>query len=131
MSGGFGPELGIAEVEVIREDGSTCSMPDLPGKGRYLHSANRLTLCGGLGSPGPGLRGKDCTTFTNGQWENSHKLGEERYGHISWDSPNGIVIISGGTSKTTEELSPNSDTSTPSFPLPYVHEYVLHPHHQV
>ena len=113
MTGGNGAE---ESVEVILEDGSTCTMPDLPPPGRYQHSATGLTLCGGHGEE------YTCSTFT-GQWETSHQLRVPRHGHISWDSPSGIHIIGGvdnEAAKTTEILSPSSSTTSPGFSLhPY------------
>ena len=113
MTGGAGAE---ESAEVILEDGSTCTLPDLPPPGRYSHSATRLTLCGGLGGE------NTCSTFT-GQWETSHKLNKTRWGHVSWDSPTGIHIIGGldiEAAKTTEILSPSSSTTSPGFSLhPY------------
>ena len=115
MTGGIGAE---ESAEVILEDGSTCTLPDLPPPGRYGHSASGLTLCGGWDEDTP----TTCSTFT-GQWETSHQLGVPRMEHVSWDSPSGIVIIGGGgteAEKTTETLSNNSSSTTPAFLLPYV-----------
>ena len=115
MTGGRAAE---ESAEVILEDGSTCSMPDLPAPGRFIHSANGLTLCGGDGDEDTK---KTCSTF-KGQWDTSHQLGVLRYHHVSWDSPNGIVIMGGFGSnalKTTETLSLDSSTTNPSFPLSY------------
>ena len=110
---------GDVSTEVILEDGSTCTMPDLPSPGRRFHSATGLTLCGGTVN---GDTWKTCSTFTVGQWETSHQLGVQRDNHVSWDSPVGIIIM-GGTDiearQTTETLSPNSSTTTPAFPLAY------------
>ena len=115
MSGGYGAE---ESAEVILEDGSTCTLPDLPPPGRREHSATGLTLCGGVGDEDTPTT---CSTFT-GQWETSHQLGVPRWMHVSWDSPSGILIIGGGhgvTKQTTEILSHNSSTTSPSFQLPY------------
>ena len=112
MTGGDGTE---ESAEVILEDGSTCTMPDLPPPGRYGHSASGLTLCGGWDEDTP----TTCSTFT-GQWETSHQLGMPRYAHLSWDSPIGIHIIGGldnEAAQTTETLSANSSTTSPSFSL--------------
>ena len=113
MSGGYGA---LKSAEVILENGSTCTLPDLPPPGRSEHTASGLILCGGLGGE------STCSTFT-GQWETSHQLGVPRMDHVSWDSPTGIVIIGGGgteAEKTTETLSNNSSSTTPAFLLPYV-----------
>ena len=116
VTGGFAAE---ETAEVILEDGSTCTLPDLPPPGRRQHSATGLTLCGGLGDEDTWTT---CSTFT-GQWETSHQLGVDRMDHVSWDSPSGIVIIGGGGTEaeyTTEILSTNSSSTTPAFLLPYV-----------
>ena len=115
MTGGQGAE---ESAEVILEDGSTCTLPDLPPPGRIYHSATGLTLCGGGSEEDTKTT---CSTFT-GQWETSHQLGVPREDHVSWDSPIGIIILGGyetEAEKTTETLSPNSSTTTPAFPLPY------------
>ena len=115
MTGGFGAE---ESAEVILEDGTTCTLPDLPPPGRALHSATGLTQCGGDGDDDTRTT---CSTFT-GQWETSHQLGVPRWMHMSWESPSGIILLGGGvgdTEQTTEILSQNSSTTTPSFQLPY------------
>ena len=112
MTSGGGAEK---SAEVILEDGSTCTMPDLPPPGRSFHSATGLTLCGGLGGE------STCSTFT-GQWETSHKLNKTRWGHVSWDSPTGIHIIGGmdnDASRTIEILSPNFSTIISAVPPQY------------
>ena len=115
MTGGQGAE---ESAEVILEDGSTCTLPDLPPPGRADHSATGLTLCGGNGDEDTPTT---CSTFT-GQWETSHQLRVPRWSHLSWDSPSGIILLGGGDTEallTTETLSSNSSTTTPSFQLPY------------
>ena len=115
MTGGCGAEK---SAEVILENGRTCTMtPDLPPPGRYGHSATGLTLCGSREEDTP----TTCSTFT-GQWYTSHQLGVQRWRHVSWDSPSGIILLGGGTGdtrQTTETLSRNSSTTTPAFQLPY------------
>ena len=116
MTGGLGAE---ESAEVILEDGSTCTLPDLPPPGRYGHSADRLTLCGGFADDED--TPSTCSTFT-GQWDTSHQLGVPRNSHVSWDSPRGIIIIGGDdieAEQTTETLSHNSSTTSPAFQLPY------------
>ena len=115
VTGGFGAE---ESAEVILEEGSTCTMtPDLPPPGRRVHSATRLTLCGGYNEDTP----TTCSTFT-GQWDTSHQLGVPRWRHVSWYSPSGIILLGGGDTEarqTTETLSHNSSTTSPAFQLPY------------
>ena len=118
MSGGYGA---LKSAEVILENGRTCTMtPDLPPPGRYQHTATGLTVCGGW-ADGDEETGTTCSTFT-GQWETSHQLGVPRYGHVSWDSPSGIILLGGFVSEafqTTETLSHNSSTTSSAFQLPY------------
>ena len=112
MSGGYGA---LKSAEVILENGSTCTLPDLPPPGRTEHSATGLILCGGLGEE------STCSTFT-GQWETSHQLNATRWGHVSWDSPTGIHIIGGmdnDASQTIEILSPNFSTIISAVPPQY------------
>ena len=120
MTGGWGAE---ESAEVILEDGSTCTLPNLPPPGRYTHSATGLTLCGGFSDDEN--TPSTCSTFT-GQWNTSHQLGVPRYDHMSWDSPSGTILLGGGiggTGQTTETLSHNSSTTTPSFQLLYWTRY--------
>ena len=109
ISGGDGPGATEQSVEVILEDGSTCTMPNLPPPGRSHHSASGLTLCGGVA----GAVSQRCSTF-NGGWETSHYLSKDRFGSESWLSPNGIYIIGGGG---TELLSNTSSNTSPGFGL--------------
>ena len=116
VTGGMGPAATEQSVEVILEDGSTCTMPDLPPPGRSQHSATGLTLCGGWN----GLAGTTCSIF-NGEWETSHNLLGSLSGHESWQSPYGIYLIGGGgdtgSLSGTELLSNVSSGTSPGFGL--------------
>ena len=43
-----------------------------------------------------------------------------RYLHSSWSSPDGVVLLGGGTSELTTELLAPTGESEQSFPLSYV-----------
>ena len=114
MTGGTGTEL---SADIILEDGTACTMtPGLPSPGRRAHSASGLTLCGGQDAETT----YTCSTFT-GQWETSHSLSFGRYDHVSWLSPDGIILIGGGDPwgwQTSELLSNISNTTTIAFHAP-------------
>ena len=96
-------------------------MPNLPifiGN-RRMHSQSALTACGGEGYYDEPWT--TCLTF-NGEWEQSHKLSVERGGHVSWQSPDGILLMGGtgsGISRSSELLSNIDTTSSPRFDLAY------------
>ena len=123
ITGGDGPGATEQSVEVILEDGSTCTMPDLPPPGRSHHSATGLTLCGGSN----GVAASTCSTF-NGEWEISHNLLHDRPSLESWQSPNGIYLLGGGGNieslASTELLSNTSSNTSPGFGLSYYTRYV-------
>ena len=106
----------IISVELIREDGSTCTLPSLP-QGRWGHTQVGLEVCGGQGSL------TSCVTFSDGSWTTSHSLAVSRMGHVSWASyPGGVLLLGGQDSaakRSTELLSSTSSTTTPQFRLAY------------
>ena len=106
-------------MELIREDGTTCTLPPLP-QGRYAHIQVGLEACGGYGT------GTDtsCVTFSAGTWTTSHTLAVWRRHHVSWASyPGGVLLLGGFKSneakRSTELLSSTSSTTTPHFGLAY------------
>ena len=108
-----------ATVELIREDGTTCTLPPLPDV-RYDHTQVGLEACGGYAS----YTGTTCVTFSNGTWTTSHTLSTLRQFHVTWASYPGGVLLLGGYDKpaairSTELLSPTSSTTTPQFGLNY------------
>ena len=120
VTGGGGTDVDdTRKSEVIVPNGWRCSMPILPiliGN-RIRHSQSFLTACGGSGSwDQPGT---SCLTF-NGEWEQSHELNVDRGGHVSWQSPDGILLMGGtgsGISRSSELLSNIDTTSSPRFDL--------------
>ena len=115
MTGGEAAEV---SAEVITSDGSTCIMPDLQSPGRGHHSMSGFTLCGGFGVD----QLTSCTTLSAGEWKMSHALNVQRWHHLSWNSPNGTLLMGGNTNdayQTTELLSTTTSSSTQAFSLSY------------
>ena len=101
-------------AEVILPSGWSCLLPSLPSTGRRYHSQSYLTACGGWDAT------RTCHTFTAGEWELSYSLSAGRWGHISWQSPAGILLMGGDINGETTELLSYTDTTTiPGFWLPY------------
>ena len=105
----------LTTVEIVTEDGNSCSLPDFPNPGRFGHTQSAFTSCGGSGET------KNCMTFTDGKWVTSHNLVTWRNYHTSWMSKYGIFLIGGNwpASTSAELLSAYSSSSTESFSLPY------------
>ena len=102
-------------AEVWLPGDRSCLLPRLPAPGRWDHTQSSYTACGGQDT-GTEI---SCDTF-DGEWEQSHSLSEQRYHHVSWQSPAGILLMGGWDSSTsTELLSTTTDTTTSSFSLPY------------
>ena len=121
ISGGYGGDSAgssgsLSSVELIREDGSSCNLPPLP-TATYGHSLSGLVACGGQHTK------RTCSTFSDGSWDNSHTLREERFYHVSWSShPNGVLLLGGysnNVKRSTELLSKTSSTTTSQFTLSY------------
>ena len=110
-------------VEIIRADGSTCTMPELELPGRYSHTQTSFTACGGVDITSllGGLT--SCSTFTAGEWLPSHTLSSVgRMEHVAWQSPNGTLLLGGRIAHgedTAELLSTTTDTTSATFTVPY------------
>ena len=116
VTGGWNGLQVFTMVEIITEDGNSCSLPDFPNPGRFGHTQSAFTSCGGSGET------NNCMTFTDGKWVTSHNLVTWRHYHTSWRSKYGIFLIGGelqAARKSTELLSAYSSSSTESFSLPY------------
>ena len=117
LTGGFTNERPNGySVEVVRGDGTTCTLPKMSVR-RTHHTQAGPTVCGGL------QKQPNCMTFKNGKWITSHNLKEKRDGSVSWNSPNGIMLLGGTANQKTELLSSTSTTTTEQFTLPYVTKY--------
>ena len=114
-----GGEASEVSVEVIREDGTLCSMADWPP--RVRHSMSGFTVCGGS-TKTYGDTISSCSTLTAGEWETTHNMNVLRSDHLSWNSPNGTLLLGGcwncdPSYQTTEFLSTISSSSAPAFTL--------------
>ena len=119
LAGGYGAET---SVEVFSPStGQSCMLPSLPDQ-RYDHTANNLLLCGGEHA----FTGTTCLTFSSGKWFTSHTLVEERSGHTSWQTEQGVVLMGGWYSPYTSDiLDMAGDHWEASFAMRYQTEYVV------
>ena len=104
-------------VELLNLDGSWhCSLPPLPER-RYAHTQTGLVACGGFKNNSE----KSCVRFSKGEeeWKKSHTLKKRRWSHVSWDSPDGVLLMGGQGSFTTTELLTNNGDTTPGFKIKY------------
>merc|ERR1711953_1070640 len=103
--------------------GQHCTVSSLPTF-RGGHSQEGSMLCGGSADSSATATGikTSCLTLTaEGSWDRITSLLEERYGHVSWASPSGTILIGGdgsGSYRTSEKID-ESGTSSYSFDLEY------------
>ena len=121
VSGGANNQV-LKSVEIIREDGTICTLPDMQVN-RGSHTQSGWVICGGADDAAQ----KTCTTFEDGAWVESHDLSKGRKDHLSWRTSTGDIILLGGSSartlKSTELLSHTSSANTQPFPLKYNTRY--------
>jgi len=99
VSGGSGA---YTSVEVfVPSTGLSCSLPDLPDEKQY-HTMDSLIICGG--TERQYTTRTTCLSFTSGQWITSHTLVTERYGHSSWQTEQGVVLMGGKVSPDSSEF---------------------------
>ena len=105
-------KLARTSVELLSTDGTRlCSLPNLPA-GRYRHSQAGLVACGGDTS-----EMTSCVTFSAGSWKKTHALGSRIFGHTSWASPRGVLLMGGYYSMSTTKLLMDGGHTTASFNL--------------
>ena len=97
---------------------------------KYLHTQSGLTACGTRSGRGPlGFHDnlRSCIKFDDGSWTTlTDNLLAHRYGHSSWVTPKGDILLIGGTvSLTTTEIVYKDGTSIRSFDLKYKTRYVF------
>ena len=63
-----------AEV-YVPSTGAHCELPAIPGDGRFQHTLENMTLCGGYASSNTL---KSCLTLEDGQWKATTTLLEDR-----------------------------------------------------
>ena len=109
------------KVQLLDTNGTfICNLPNLPER-RFGHTQNGLVACGG-GNYSYIL--SNCLTFQNGSWTESYTLAEPRLNHLSWRSPNGIMLLGGMRDATNENNEPpitseilTEEGGKQSFPL--------------
>merc|ERR1719422_2567823 len=123
MTGGYNKNgYRVSSVEVYHPGTKTsCSLPSLPEK-IGGHSQDGLVQCGGVNSY------KSCHTLNTdtAQWTKTHNLSVRRWGHSSWRTLDGKILVIGGVASniTTELVSDSNGVSTPGFTLKSYHRTV-------
>ena len=105
----------LTSAEVLFTNGSSiCELPQL-SQSKSEHTQSGLTACGGYDTR------RSCIKFEAGSWTTlTDNLVEERRSHSSWVSPDGDILLIGGSySKTTTEIVYQNGTSIRSFDLKY------------
>ena len=100
---------------------TNCEIDDYPDA-RVHHTNNGVLTCGGLYTQ------STCLTLTNGKWLYSHNLTNPRWGHSSWSSKKGVVLIGGyheDSLETTEIVDSESAITTVGFTLKYQTKYTV------
>ena len=100
----------------MHSDGTISTLPALIPEGKSGHSQSGLVLCGGIPTD------TSCMTLKDGDWITSHTLQHKRWGHVSWQTDRGILLLGGhedNAKMTTEFLSTTSSSSTEQFSLSY------------
>ena len=119
MTGGTHTET---SAELISTNGSSiCELPTM-SKLKYSHTQSGLTACGGRRQEAAEIdTRRNCIKFEAGSWTTlTDNLVEERYGHSSWITSNGDILLMGGySSPTTTEIVYQNGTSIRSFDLKY------------
>ena len=103
------PKRYTKTAELWSPSGFQCFLPEL-NIAREFHSQSGLTACGGgyLG----GWARSNCETLSgNGQWLYSYDLKSERYGHVTWESKNEILLMGGYNNTKTSELLKLDDSN--------------------
>ena len=120
VTGGWLVGDNTASVELLNLDGSWhCSLPPLPEQ-RDSHTQTGLVACGGFQKNSQ----KSCVRFSKGEekWKKSHTLKKKRWSHVSWNSPEGILLMGGlGSGATYELLTNNGHKPAPGFKFKYIH----------
>ena len=119
MTGGGGAFDTPTSAEVLFTNGSSiCELPVMP-RAKIYHTQSGLNACGG--SRGDNDNRRNCIKFEDGSWTTlTDNLVEERSSHSSWVSPDGDILLIGGSgSLTTTEIVYQNGTSIRSFDLKY------------
>ena len=112
----------VTAVELLASNGSKlCNLPDFPVP-LFEHAQSGLITCGGSYSNLDNTQ-NSCYTFSGGHWKKSHTLGKKRWGYTAWASPQGVLLI-GGTSSNTTELLTDDGVTNSSFTLEKGRRYI-------
>ena len=115
ITGGSDEYTELTSVEVLSPSGVPlpCTVPPRPAT-RSGHTQNGEVYCGG-----DRWFSDFCMSLTASGWTTSHQLREERFDHVGWSSPAGILLMGGEFSSRTTELLTDTGSSLPSFDLEY------------
>ena len=93
----------LKSIEAITTDGTPlCTLPDLPDD-RYFHTMDNHILCGGSKTR------TSCLNYVAGNWTKyGDDLMTEREYHVSWQRPDGKVLLIGGYGDNTSEVVSSS-----------------------
>ena len=108
-----GGNVGNSVEVFVPSTGHHCLLPDTQWQHRQ-HSMEKNVICGGHHPAW-----KYCLTLTNGTWEFTTTLLEQRFRHSSWASPSGMILLGGLFSRRTTEKIGEDGTSSYSFELKY------------
>jgi len=104
-------------AEILSTNGtSICELPEMP-LSRNHHTQSGLTACGGYGDDLDSLY--TCMTFQSGSWTTlTDNLPGGRDQHSSWVTPDGDILLIGGTStETSTAIVFQNGSSIRSFDL--------------
>ena len=101
------------------QTGESCNLPPLPSL-TYGHSQDGDWQCGGWDGDWDSQARKTCHVWAGGRWESKAILLHDRFGHVSWNTQSGLVLLGGegAKSKRTAEIIKDG-VSELAFPLRY------------
>ena len=92
---------------------TTCRMPGLPER-RFHGTLNSYKYCcGGMDNSSQ----TSCVEFDQGSWITSNTNLVPRWFDSSWETENGIYLISGEQNSKSTTLAKTDGLSSPAFPL--------------
>ena len=90
-----------SSTELLHANGSFwCGLSPLPSP-RMSFSQNGITSCGGGDT---NETRTSCFTFGSEGWEKSSRLLQIRQYHVSWNRPDGKILLMGGHYSTSTEI---------------------------
>ena len=115
ITGGYNNGYLKSAEMFLPSSNTTCSLPELP-EARYYHTQNNDLACGGPSSNTQST----CVKWSSesGSWTQSHTLRQSRFWHVSWATEDGVYLM-GGTSSRTTELVKEDGSVEDGFSLNY------------